>query len=98
MKIVTALAGAALLAMSTASFAAPCTTGTTVGNAKNSNTSSSVDPGSTAKVSPGAKGESPGTVGAMNNAGSAAATSPSDVQKQNEGKMTAAQEAKGDGC
>ena len=98
MKIVTALAGAALLAMNSAAMAAPCTTGTTVGNEKNTNKSSSVDPGSTTKVSPGAKGESPGTVGAMNNVGSAAATSPADVRKQDEGKQTASQEAKGDGC
>lgn len=98
MKTVTTLAAAALLAMGSAAFAAPCTTGTTVGNEKNTNTSSSVDPGSTSKVSPGAKGESPGTVGAMNNAGSAAATSPSDVQKQDKGEKTASQQAKGDGC
>lgn len=98
MKLVTTLAGAALLALGSAAMAAPCTTGTTVGNEKNSNKSSSVDPGSTSNVSPGAKGESPGTVGAMNHAGATGATSAGDVKSQNEGKPTSGQQAKNDGC
>src|SRR3954451_17880660 len=81
----TTLVGAFLL-MSSAAMAAPCTTGTTVGNQANKDKSSNVDPGSTSKVSPGAKAESPGTVGAMNNAGATGATSASDVKRQAEGK------------
>ncbi|GJE58232.1 hypothetical protein [Methylobacterium trifolii] len=96
-KITTLAGAAAVLLMSSAAFAAPCSTGTTVGNDKNTNKSSTVDPKATGNTSPGAKAESPGTVGAMNNAGSAAstATSPGDVQRQSEGKPTATQEAKG---
>ncbi|HEV7440059.1 MAG TPA: hypothetical protein VGN94_10620 [Methylobacterium sp.] len=97
MRKLTTLTGAILL-MSSAAFAAPCTTGTTVGNQANKDTSSNVDPGSQSKVSPGAKAESPGTVGAMNNAGSTTATSASDVKKQAEGKPTASQQAANDGC
>lgn len=98
----TALIGTiALTFVSSAASAAPCSTGTTVSRDGNASTASSVDPSATAKTSPGAKAESPGTVGAMNNAGSAGATatSPGDVQRQSEGKPTAAQMAKGgDGC
>ncbi|MDP4005026.1 hypothetical protein [Methylobacterium sp. NEAU K] len=92
------LAGAgALILMSTAAFAAPCSTGTTVTRDKDASKSSTVDPSATAKTSPGAKSESPGTVGAMNNAGTAGstATSPADVQSQSNGKPTAGQMAKG---
>ncbi|WP_375464206.1 hypothetical protein [uncultured Methylobacterium sp.] len=102
MTKITTLAGAAtFVLMSSAAFAAPCSTGATVTPSKDASTASTVDPGATAKTTPGAKSESPGTVGAMNNAGSAAstATSPGDVQKQSEGKPTAAQMAKGgDDC
>jgi hypothetical protein len=89
----TKLAGAAAILMlsSTAVFAAPCATGT-AGKSAASEKSSKVDGASTGNVSPGAKAESPGTVGAMNNAGSNTATSPSDVAKQAEGKPTAAQQ------
>jgi len=61
-----------ILAGSVAS-AAPCATGTTTdatGQKNAGNTTSSVDGTSTAKVSPGGKSESPGTVGAMNDVGS----------------------------
>ena len=103
MSKLTTFAGAgALLLMSSAAFAAPCATGTTVTPDKDASKASTVDPKTTANASPGAKGgESPGTVGAMNNAGSASttATSPSDVQQQSKGKPTAAQQAsKGDDC
>ncbi|MDP4025710.1 hypothetical protein Q8W71_24040 [Methylobacterium sp. NEAU 140] len=91
----TTLAGAALLLLSTAAFAAPCSTGTTVNRSSDASKSSTVDPNATANTTPGAKSESPGTVGAMNNAGSATPTSPGDVQRQSEGKPTAAQAAKG---
>ncbi|WP_336487084.1 hypothetical protein [Methylobacterium nigriterrae] len=97
MRKLTTVAGAFLL-MSSAAIAAPCTTGTTVGNQANKDTSSNVDPGSTAKVSPGAKAESPGTVGAMSNAGSTGANSANDVKSQSEGKPTASQQANKDGC
>lgn len=56
----------------TFAFAAPCNVGTTTNMAGSSkDTSSNVDGGTTAKVTPGAKGESPGTVGALNNVGAA---------------------------
>lgn len=62
-------AGAVLLFTTATSMAAPCAVGTTTGanGAKTGDTSSNVDGGSTAKVTPGAKAESPGTVGALNN-------------------------------
>ena len=95
MQRFTTLAGAGAILMLTAAtaIAAPCSTGTT---ANKMDKSSTVDPKSTSNVSPGAKAESPGTVGAMNNAGTATATSASDVAKQSDGKPTAAQQA--DGC
>ena len=96
-KFTTLTGAAALILASSAAFAAPCSTGTTVGRDKDASAASTVDPSTTAKTSPGAKAESPGTVGAMNNAGAASstATSPGDVQRQSEGKPTAAQMAKG---
>ncbi|MER2198523.1 hypothetical protein [Methylobacterium brachiatum] len=67
------LTGAAAILALTAStsFAAPCKVGTTTSanGPTTKDTSSNVEGGSTAKVTPGAKGESPGTVGAMNNVG-----------------------------
>lgn len=101
MSKLTTFAGAgAILLMSSAAFAAPCATGTTVTPDKDASKASTVDPKTTANASPGAKsGESPGTVGAMNNAGSTTATSPSDVQQQSKGNPTAAQQAsKGNDC
>ena len=69
----TLLGASAIALMTTAGVsAAPCAVGTTVdntGRAVNNDTSSNVDGGSTAKVTPGAKAESPGTVGALNNLG-----------------------------
>lgn len=44
--------------------------------------SSAVDPASTAKTTPGAKAESPGTVGAMNNAGGGSFTSDGKPTQQ----------------
>jgi hypothetical protein len=89
----TTLTGAAAILLLTAStaFAAPCATGT-AGKSASMEKSSKVDGASTGNVSPGAKAESPGTVGAMNNVGSNTATSPNDVAKQTEGKPTAAQQ------
>ncbi|MCJ2120071.1 hypothetical protein MKK65_26450 [Methylobacterium sp. J-001] len=71
-KILNIATVATMLTLS-ASFAvaAPCNVGTTTNAATGKDTSSNVDGGSTTKVSPGAKGESPGTVGAMNNLGAA---------------------------
>lgn len=62
---------AAIVALSAGlALAAPCTVGTTTTmTGASKDTSSNVDGGSTAKVSPGAKGESPGAVGAMTNVG-----------------------------
>ena len=96
-KFATLTGAAALILASSAAFAAPCSTGTTVSRDNDASKASNVDPSTTAKTTPGAKAESPGTVGAMNNAGSAAgtATSPNDVQRQSEGKPTAAQAARG---
>lgn len=97
MRQLSKLAGASAILMLTAAtaFAAPCATGTAGKSAQDK--SSAVEPGSTAKVTPGAKAESPGTVGAMNNVGANTATSASDVAKQQEGKPTAAQAA-ADNC
>ena len=66
-------AGAIVMLSSAMAMAAPCSTGSTAGSdgkmAANDK-SSKVEPGATGNVSPGAKTESPGTVGAMNNVGS----------------------------
>jgi hypothetical protein len=61
-------AAAALMLTATASLAAPCAVGTTTSSKgpTTKDTSSNVEGGSTAKVTPGAKAESPGTVGALN--------------------------------
>ncbi|SFM00178.1 hypothetical protein [Methylobacterium pseudosasicola] len=96
-KIKTLAGASALILMSTAAFAAPCATGTTVTRDKEASKASTVDPSVKTPTTPGAKAESPGTVGAMTNAGTA--TSPSDVQAQSQGKPTAAQTGKGgDDC
>lgn len=89
----TTLTGAAaiLLLSAASAFAAPCATGT-AGKSASMEKSSKVDGDATTNVTPGAKAESPGTVGAMNNVGTNTATSPSDVAKQTEGKPTAAQQ------
>lgn len=65
-------AGAILIFTAATAIAAPCAVGTTTGanGAKTSDTSSNADSGSSSKVTPGAKAESPGTVGALNNVGS----------------------------
>lgn len=69
----TRLIGAAtILALTaTTSFAAPCAVGTTTSSKgpTTKDTSSNVEGGSNEKVTPDAKGESPGTVGALNNVG-----------------------------
>ncbi|KAB1071603.1 hypothetical protein [Methylobacterium planeticum] len=84
MKFLTTLAGAGAILMLTAAtaLAAPCATGTTTNaqGAKAADTSSNVDGGATGKVSPGAKAESPGTVGALNNTG--ANTQPGSGEKK----------------
>ncbi len=87
MTKMTSFAGAAaLLLVSSTAFAAPCSTGTTVKSDKDASKASTVDPKATANTSPGAKGESPGTVGAMNNVG--ANTTPSKGEaKPAEGKV-----------
>ncbi len=67
------IAAAALGSVSTASLAAPCQVGTTTnahGQHGSSDKSSKADGASDTKVTPGAKAESPGTVGALNNVGS----------------------------
>lgn len=69
--------------------AAPCAVGTTIdnrGKAVSNDTSSNVDGGSTAKVTPGAKAESPGTVGALNNVGAGTVPTKDEV-KPAEGKV-----------
>jgi len=66
------VATTALIATGSASMAAPCAVGTTT-NAQGQATTdktSKADGTSDTKVTPGAKAESPGTVGAMNNVGS----------------------------
>lgn len=73
MSRIATLTGAAAMLVFTAStvYAAPCNVGTTTSTKgpTTKDTSSNVEGGSTAKVTPGAKGESPGTVGALNNVG-----------------------------
>ena len=72
-----------------AAAAAPCAVGTTTDSTGKTNakdTSSNVDGGATAKVSPGAKAESPGTVGAMNNVGANTRPAPNEA-KPAEGKV-----------
>ncbi|BAQ44128.1 MULTISPECIES: hypothetical protein [Methylobacterium] len=83
-------AGLFLLAGTLGAAAGPCAPGQT---AQKMDKTSNVDPSATASVSPGAKAESPGTVGAMQNVGSQTATSPSDVSRQSKGEKTAAQQA-----
>lgn len=84
-----AIATAATVMFTTASMAAPCQVGTTSNAHTQHNAgdkSSKVDGGADAKVSPGAKAESPGTVGALSNVG--ANTQPSgDEKKPAEGKV-----------
>lgn len=90
-------AGAIVMLSSAMALAAPCSTGSTAGQDGKmtaNDKSSKVEPGSTSNVTPGAKAESPGTVGAMNNVGANKATSPDDVAKQQDGKATAADAAK----
>ena len=70
-KILNIAVASAILALSTSlSIAAPCNVGTTTNMSGSSkDTSSNVDGGTTTNVTPVAKAESPGTVGAMNNVG-----------------------------
>ena len=68
----TVVAATALIATGSASMAAPCAVGTTTnaqGQGAATDKTSKADGASDAKVTPGAKAESPGTVGAMNNVG-----------------------------
>jgi hypothetical protein len=79
------LSGAAAILMLTAgaSFAAPYSVGTTTnmeGKSSSADKSSMTDGTTTAKTTPGAKAESPGTVGALNNVG--AGTKPVDGEKK----------------
>lgn len=91
MKTTRHLTGASIIFLLTTLgvSAAPCAVGTTTNNMDKTgskNTSSNVDGGSAAKVTPGAKAESPGTVGAMNNVG-ASTVSTKDEAKPAEGKV-----------
>lgn len=61
-----------LMLTAATAMAAPCAVGTTTnaqGKASSGDKSSNVDPGATKPVTPGAKAESPGTVGAMSQVG-----------------------------
>ncbi|MCJ2109173.1 hypothetical protein MKK70_28185 [Methylobacterium sp. E-041] len=91
MKILTNLTVATAMTLLGAGVASakPCAVGTTTdstGQKGSADVSSKVDGDATAKVSPGAKAESPGTVGAMNNVGSNAAPSANEA-KPPEGKV-----------
>ncbi|MCJ2012209.1 hypothetical protein [Methylobacterium sp. J-076] len=90
MKTVSTLtcAMAAMLLSGGIAAAAPCTTGTTTDSTgqKSGDASSNVDRGSTMNVTPGAKAESPGTVGAMNNIGANSRPSGNEA-KVPEGKV-----------
>lgn len=63
------ISGIALLFLCGVAAAAPCAIGTTTSSKGpiTKDTSSNVEGGSTANVTPGAKAESPGTVGALSN-------------------------------
>ncbi|KQT84266.1 hypothetical protein [Methylobacterium sp. Leaf466] len=80
----TLVAATALSTLTAATaLAAPCAVGTTTnsqGSQASADKSSMVDGASDAKVTPGAKAESPGTVGAMNNVG--ANTQPAPGEKK----------------
>jgi ABC-type oligopeptide transport system substrate-binding subunit len=92
------LATAALMLTATTAFAAPCATGTTSSMKDKSaamDNSSNVDGGSAAKVTPGAKAESPGTVGAMNNVGANTQPAPGE-KKPAEGQVVKGDKA--DNC
>lgn len=86
------LSGAAALMIlaSGGVMAAPCATGTTTSTQgpKTGDTSSNVQGGSTEKVTPGAKGESPGTVGALNQGSTS-------VPKEGEGTLKPGQRVEG---
>jgi len=72
-----------------AATAKPCNDGTTTGGTGQTSlndASSKADGDTTGKVTPGAKAESPGTVGAMNNVGSNAKPSANEA-KAPEGKV-----------
>ena len=73
----TAVAGAILLLTSAGALAAPCATGTTTSSVgpTTKDTTSNVEANVAPKTTPGVKGESAGTVGAMNNTGAASAQS-----------------------
>ncbi|MCJ2012494.1 hypothetical protein MKK75_00075 [Methylobacterium sp. J-030] len=91
MKILNTLSVAAAITLLGAGIASakPCAVGTTTnstGQVGSADASSKVDGDTTAKVSPGAKAESPGTVGAMNNVGSNA-TPATNEAKPPEGKV-----------
>ncbi len=89
MKTVSTLTCAitALLLSASLAAAAPCTPGHhRQHRTPSGDTSSNVDGGSTANVTPGGKSESPGTVGAMNNVGANAKPS-ADQAKAPEGKV-----------
>ena len=68
----TTLAGAILLLGSAGTFAAPCAIGTTTSSVgpTTKDTTSNVEANKAPRLTPGVKGESAGTVGAMNNTGS----------------------------
>lgn len=73
MKLILAFAAAAVTVSTfhSAASAAPCAVGTTShGQHAAADKTSKVDGGADGKVTPGAKAESPGTVGAMSNVGS----------------------------
>jgi hypothetical protein len=91
-----ATTAAALLLTAGTALAAPCATGTTThgmgAHDKSADKSSMVDGKSDTKVSPGAKAESPGTVGALDNVG--ANTQPKAGEKKPpEGKVITGQNA-----
>ncbi|MCJ2079711.1 hypothetical protein [Methylobacterium sp. J-090] len=91
MKILATMTLAAAMSLLGAGVASakPCAVGTTMdstGKKGSADASSKVDGDTTAKVSPGAKAESPGTVGAMNNVGSNATPSANEA-KPPEGKV-----------
>ncbi len=95
-----AAAGAALLVAASGALAAPCGPGQQQRAADA--TSSTIDPPATASTTPGARAESPGTVGAYQNLDAAAGTTstsrPTQGNAQSNNAQPGQQAAGGDRC
>ncbi len=86
--------GVALICAVSTAQAAPCGTANAPDQpaSPNSTASSRVEPPTTGNTTPGARSESPGTVGGMQNSVQNRATSSQDVARQSRGEPTLAQQ------